>query len=329
MSTVPLKSLKSIGPEVKICCIFGYDPAAEAFIQREIRRYFAIGAVYQQLSMIELLKVPSRLSDYFCEPSLFAERNLLEVFDCKDQLSKHLKAIAPIPQEQDNHLLIFAPTIRKSSSLLKVIEDRGDCLAISAYDFHLTLSQLEDLIPKEALAKISTTSRKHIEAHLNDINISAVWSFAAKLSLLLLQKENDEIDQSMQAFLDTEDTAIDRGLTDVLLRGDIDSLIQQAVRSSPLSDDNAAALASTGYQFLAIYLNTVAGGRPGKPIFWKLQRLLDDVQRRNSDLTTTLERSLVDITDHDRSTRSAQTLSDIELHRLLIRLALRFSVKRQ
>lgn len=327
MPATSLKSIKSIDRRVKICCVFGHDPASEVFIQNSLRTKYAVGAIHHHVSMHEFLKSSSHLIDYFRETGLFCEKSLLTITDAKDTLAKYLKEVEDTSIDQEKYLLILAPTIRKSSSILKFIDGRKDCLAISAYDIPITLSELDETISSDDLAQISSTSRKRIDSHLSSIDISASASFASKLSLLL-KTANGDTDSMIEEFLTTEEQAIDDGLVELLLNGDIDHLINSTMRSVPLADDSTAALALATYQLLTIYLNRSGGRDGGKPMFWKLQRLIEDVQRRNSNLTAIIERSLVDITEHDRSTRSAQALSDIELQRLLIRLALRFSSAR-
>jgi len=119
--------------------IYGYDEGAVTIISKKIISIFfpnkndKINGL-ERINYKELINNPSILYDFFCSHSLFAEKKLLVVADCSENITQEILHTLQKNSSATNHAVVFiGGELKKNSKIVKCLEKIQNCLIVPCY----------------------------------------------------------------------------------------------------------------------------------------------------------------------------------------------------
>ncbi len=312
-----------------VCILFGNDEALVSSSASELANQIASAreiADVVRLSSAEVLSDPSLLIDFFGGVSLFNEARLLFVEGLTERHhSIIVEFLARVPDSTPDFVLLSSHSLKSRSKLLDLLRNSPTAVTASCYESGLSRTGLRSRLLAHDIELDETAIDRTLEI-ARAFDPSSFKMFLMKLSLASPpgEKLSEETVLSVcsPGFLDVSSEHIQAAFSP---------------RRSALYEQFQSELANgaSGSRFLIdlgrslqTMLNRARAGGSKSSMHWRTEELYKRVSARFSDLPDRIERALAEIHRTEARLRTASTLEQAEIERLLVRVSQALSTTR-
>lgn len=282
----------------------------------------------------EIAAQPARLFDAFSSASLFQTRAALVVSDVTERqaplLTDFLAGLAPADSAPEQFLLLSSSALKTKSKLIAAFRAHPMAQAVACYETAMDRAALRNALAERGVAACSDDALETLETLSRTLDPMRLGLTLEKLSLLA--EAGRPIDKAdVLACEEGAGAELESDLAILLLSGDRAALTQLFATRAAQSGETSGFLASLGRALSGLLSAQIAkksGRGGGRPLFWKVDKALTAAGGRIPDLAQRLERSVLDVYQLERRSRSGAALEAAEIERLLIRLASLYANRR-